>query len=111
MTREIVLTGGMRTPFGDVGKSLNDTPLAALGIHAARPCLERADLDAEHVEHLVWGNVLPVDQEGYLAARAPKRSAWSRKPASSTGASSASRPASWAAGQCRQSAHCSRSTI
>ena len=69
MTREIILAGGMRTPFGDFGKSLEDIPLADLGIHATKACLEKAGLDAEHVDHLVWGNVLPVDQEGYLAAR------------------------------------------
>ena len=69
MTREIILAGGMRTPFGDFGKSLKDIPLADMGIHATKACLEKAGLDAEHVDHLVWGNVLPVDQEGYLAAR------------------------------------------
>ena len=69
MTREIILAGGMRTPFGDFGKSLKDIPLADLGIHATRACLEKSRLDAERVDHLVWGNVLPVDQEGYLAAR------------------------------------------
>ena len=69
MAREIILAGGMRTPFGDFGKSLKDIPLAALGIHATRACLEKAGLDASQVDHLVWGNVLPVDQEGYLAAR------------------------------------------
>ena len=69
MTREIILAGGMRTPFGDFGKSLEDIPLADLGIHATKACLEKAGLNAEHVDHLVWGNVLPVDQEGYLAAR------------------------------------------
>ena len=69
MTREIILAGGMRTPFGDFGKSLKDIPLADLGIHATKACLEKSGLDAEHVDHLVWGNVLPVDQEGYLAAR------------------------------------------
>ena len=69
MTREIILAGGMRTPFGDFGKSLKDIPLADMGIHATKACLEKAVLDAEHVDHLVWGNVLPVDQEGYLAAR------------------------------------------
>ena len=69
MTREIILAGGMRTPFGNFGKSLKDIPLADLGIHATRACLEKAGLDAERVDHLVWGNVLPVDQEGYLAAR------------------------------------------
>ena len=69
MTREIILAGGMRTPFGDFGKSLKDIPLADLGIHATKACLKKAGLDAEHVDHAVWGNVLPVDQEGYLAAR------------------------------------------
>ena len=69
MTREIILAGGMRTPFGDFGKSLKDIPLADLGIHATKACLEKAGIGAERVDHLVWGNVLPVDQEGYLAAR------------------------------------------
>lgn len=67
---EIVLAGGMRTPFGDFGKSLRDVPLVELGRHAAVAALERAGISAEVVDHLVWGNVLPVDQEGFLAARA-----------------------------------------
>lgn len=69
MQREIILAGGMRTPFGDFGKSLKDIPLADLGIHATKACLDKAGLKADQVDHLVWGNVLPVDQEGYLAAR------------------------------------------
>ena len=67
---EIVLAGGMRTPFGDFGKSLRDMPLVDLGAHAARMTISQAGLSAGSVDHLVWGNVLPVDQEGYLAARA-----------------------------------------
>ena len=67
--QEIILAGGKRTPFGDFGKSLKDTPLAELGIHATKASLDTAGLDAKHVDHLVWGNVLPVDQQGYLAAR------------------------------------------
>jgi acetyl-CoA C-acetyltransferase len=70
MDREIVLAGGMRTPFGDFGKSLRDVSLVELGAHAATATLQQAGLGAEVVDHLVWGNVLPVDQEGYLAARA-----------------------------------------
>ena len=69
MTTDIILAGGKRTPFGDFGKSLRDIPLAQLGVHATKACLAAAKLDAQHVDHLVWGNVLPVDQEGYLAAR------------------------------------------
>lgn len=70
MRSEIVLAGGTRTPFGDFGKSLRDVPLVTLGSHAASSALQRSGLPAEAVDHLVWGNVLPVDQEGYLAARA-----------------------------------------
>jgi acetyl-CoA C-acetyltransferase len=67
--REIVLAGGMRTPFGDFGKSLRDTPLTTLGIHAAKACLQKAGVDPAKVDHLVWGNCLPVDHDGYFASR------------------------------------------
>jgi acetyl-CoA acetyltransferase family protein len=68
-TKEIVLAGGMRTPFGDFGKSLKDVPLTVLGLHAAKACLEKAKADPAKVDHLVWGNVLPVDHDGYFASR------------------------------------------
>ncbi len=70
MTREILLAGGMRTPFGDFGKSLRDVSLKVLGIHASVAAMKAANVDPAAVDHLVWGNVLPVDQEGYLMARA-----------------------------------------
>ena len=66
---EIVLAGGMRTPFGDFGKSLRNTPMTDLGVHAAGACLSKAGLPAAKVDHLVWGNVLPVDHDGYFASR------------------------------------------
>lgn len=66
---EIVLAGGMRTPFGDFGKSLRNTPMTDLGVHAARACLSKAGLAPAKVDHLVWGNVLPVDHDGYFASR------------------------------------------
>lgn len=67
---EVVLAGGMRTPFGDFGKSLKDVPLTTLGAHAARACLAKAGLAASEVDHIVWGNVLPVDHDGYFGGRA-----------------------------------------
>lgn len=67
--KEIVLAGGMRTPFGDFGKSLKDVPLTALGIHAAKACLNRAGLGPEAVDHLVFGNCLPVDPDGLFSSR------------------------------------------
>lgn len=66
---EVVLCGGKRTPFGDFGKSLKDIPGPDLGIHAASATLQGLELDPEHVDHLVCGNVMPVDQGGYFASR------------------------------------------
>jgi len=67
--KEIILAGGMRTPFGDFGKSLRDVPLTRLGTHAAKACLDKAGLDPARVDHLVWGNCLPVDHDGFFASR------------------------------------------
>ena len=70
MAQEIVLAGGKRTPFGDFGKSLKDIPLTALATHAAKACVEDAEIAPEEIDHVVWGNVLPVDPDGYYTGRA-----------------------------------------
>ncbi|MBV1895207.1 MAG: thiolase family protein [Rhodobacteraceae bacterium] len=66
---EIVFAGGMRTPFGDYSKSLKDTPLGELGTHAAKACLVKAGLGADKIDHLVWGNVVPVDMDACYQSR------------------------------------------
>ncbi|MEM8902545.1 MAG: thiolase family protein [Actinomycetota bacterium] len=66
---EIVLCGGRRTPFGDFGRSLKDVTGTDLGVHAAVATLDEAGLDPGEVDHLVCGNVMPVDQGGYFASR------------------------------------------
>jgi acetyl-CoA C-acetyltransferase len=66
---DVVLAGGMRTPFGDFGKSLREVPLAALGVHAAKACLDQAGVPATQVDHLVFGNVVPVDYDGHFVSR------------------------------------------
>lgn len=65
----IVLSAGKRTAFGDFGRSLKDTPLIELGQAAAKAAVEDSGVAMDSVDHLVWGNVLPVDQEGFLASR------------------------------------------
>lgn len=69
MSRDIVLCQGRRTPFGDFGKSLVGVPGTELAAHAASATLCAADLEASQVDHLVCGNVVPVDQGGYFASR------------------------------------------
>lgn len=66
---EIILAAGARTPFGDFGKSLRDVPLHTLGVHVVRACLRRAALDPAQVDHLVFGNTVPVDHDGHFLSR------------------------------------------
>ncbi len=67
--QDIVLSSGVRTPFGDFGQSLRDVPLAELGVHVVKACLARAGLPATAVDHLVFGNVAPVDHDGLFVSR------------------------------------------
>ena len=68
-SQEIAIAGGKRTPFGDFGRSLKDIPLSDLATHAAKACIEEAGLDPLKIDHAVWGNVLPVDPDGYYVGR------------------------------------------
>lgn len=68
-THDVVLSSGVRTPFGDFGRSLRDVPISRLGVHVVHACLERAGLDASRVDHLVFGNTAPVDHDGLFLSR------------------------------------------
>jgi len=67
--KDIILSAGARTPLGDFGKSLRDTPLSTLAVHAVVSSLQRAGLSASDVDHLVFGNTAPVDHDGLFASR------------------------------------------
>ena len=67
--KDVILGAGARTPFGDFGKSLRDTPLRDLGVHATTTAIRRAGIDARQVDNLVFGNVLPVDGDGHFISR------------------------------------------
>ena len=41
---DIVLAAGIRTPFGDFGKSLREIPLTDLAAHAAKASISRSGL-------------------------------------------------------------------
>ena len=66
---EVILGHGARTPFGDFGGALRDTPLTELGVHATDAALRRANLRPGLVDHLVFGNVLPVGEDGHFVSR------------------------------------------
>ena len=69
MSRNVVLAAGKRTPFGDFGGSVKDTPLSALGAHTVRATLATAGLDAARIDHLTFGNVMSVDYDGNFISR------------------------------------------
>jgi acetyl-CoA acetyltransferase family protein len=66
---DIVLTAGVRTPFGDFGKSLRDVPLTDLAAHAARASIARSGLEPSAIDHFVFGSTLFPDRDTLFGGR------------------------------------------
>jgi acetyl-CoA C-acetyltransferase len=65
----VVIVSAARTAVGSYGKSLRDVPPTELGATAATAALERAGLEPEQVEHVVFGNVLHTEPKDMYMAR------------------------------------------
>lgn len=65
----IVFISGKRTPFGAFGGGLKDVSATDLGVFAARACLEQAGLSADHVDHVIFGNVVQSGPDAAYLAR------------------------------------------
>jgi acetyl-CoA C-acetyltransferase len=64
----VVISSAARTAVGSYGKSLKDVPPSELGAIAGRAALERAGIDPELVDHVVWGNVIHTEPaDAYMA--------------------------------------------
>jgi len=62
--REVVIVSGARTAIGDFGGSLKDFSPTQLGALVAREALQRAEVNGDEVDQVVFGNVIhtePVD--------------------------------------------------
>jgi acetyl-CoA C-acetyltransferase len=66
---EVVISSAARTAIGSYGKSLRDVPPTELGAIAAREALQRANVEPEQVEHVVFGNVLHTEPKDMYMAR------------------------------------------
>ena len=55
---KIVFISGKRTPFGAFGGSLKDVSATELGTIAAKGTLDAVSLSANHVDHVIFGNVV-----------------------------------------------------
>jgi acetyl-CoA C-acetyltransferase len=64
----VVISSAARTPIGSYGKGLASVPPTELGVIAASAAIERAGIEPETVEHVVFGNVIHTEpQDAYMA--------------------------------------------
>ena len=69
MTNNIYILGGARTPMADYTGKLKDFSALELGAIAARAALERTNVKPEHVDHVIFGNVLQTSADAVYGAR------------------------------------------
>ncbi|RYZ16983.1 MAG: acetyl-CoA C-acyltransferase, partial [Sphingobacteriales bacterium] len=56
--KEVVIVSAVRTPIGSFGGSLSAVPATKLGAAAIKGALEKAGVEAKHVQEVIMGNVL-----------------------------------------------------
>ena len=66
---EVVIASSARTAIGSFGRSLRDVPPTELGATATRAAIERAGLEGNQVEQVVFGNVIHTAPEDMYMAR------------------------------------------
>ena len=66
---DVVITAAARTAIGSYGGSLKDIPPTELGATAAQAAIERAAIDPEQVDQVVFGNVIHTAPEDMYMAR------------------------------------------
>jgi acetyl-CoA C-acetyltransferase len=66
---DVVIASAARTAIGSFGRSLRDVPPSELGATAARAAIERAGLEPDQVEQVVFGNVIHTAPEDMYMAR------------------------------------------
>ena len=66
---DVVITSAARTAIGSYGKSLAAVPPSDLGATAAKAALERAGIQPDQVDHVVFGNVIHTEPGDMYMAR------------------------------------------
>jgi acetyl-CoA C-acetyltransferase len=66
---DVVISSAARTAIGSYGKSLAGVPPSELGRIAAQAALERAQVQPDQVEHVVFGNVIHTEAADMYMAR------------------------------------------
>jgi len=58
MLKDVFLVGSVRTAIGGLSGVLSEVPAPKLGATVIKAALHRADVDAQHVNEVIFGNVL-----------------------------------------------------
>ena len=69
MSSEIVFLSGKRTPFGTFLGSLSKVSAIDLGVVASKAAIEQAGVQAEDIDHVVFGNVMQTSADAIYGAR------------------------------------------
>jgi acetyl-CoA acyltransferase 2 len=67
--KDIVFLSGVRTPFGSFGGSLKSHSATDLGVVAAKGAIDRAGIEANDVDHVIFGNALQTSADALYLAR------------------------------------------
>ena len=65
--QDVVIVSGARTAIGKFGGAFKDVSAPALGATVIKEALERANLKADMVDEVVFGNALQATEAGYAA--------------------------------------------
>ena len=66
---DVVIASAARTAIGSFGRSLRDVPPSELGATVARVAIERAGLESDQVDQVVFANVIHTAPEDMYMAR------------------------------------------
>jgi acetyl-CoA C-acetyltransferase len=69
MSREVVITSGVRTAIGTFGGSLKDIPPTELAALVVRESLTRAGVEGKDVGHVVFGHVVNTEAKDMYLSR------------------------------------------
>jgi acetyl-CoA C-acetyltransferase len=69
MNKEVVVVGGVRTAIGKFGGSLKDVAPTELATIVVRETLARTGVEAAHVDHVVFGNVIATEPKDLYLSR------------------------------------------
>ncbi|PMS15267.1 acetyl-CoA C-acyltransferase [Trinickia dabaoshanensis] len=69
MNKEVVVVNSARTAIGKFGGSLKDFAPTELGTIVVRETLARAGVEAAHVDHVVFGNVIATEPKDFYLSR------------------------------------------